>query len=342
MNQNTNILILNNFAKQKLFRSSNAVQNQTWKFCNSVPYKYKKNTLIVVLGPTAIGKTALSIKLANHFKTEIISSDSRQFYKEMKIGTAVPSPEKLNAVKHHFIGNLSISDYYNVSKFEQEALQKLEKIFSLNQFAIMVGGSGLYIDAVCNGIDDLPDPDKKLRDKIKDNYKILGIEALQKKLKELDPEYYSIVDLKNPKRLMRAIEVCLQTGKTYTSLRKNKADNRDFNIIKIGLNCERQELFERINLRVDKMTEDGLLDEVKNLNKFRNLNSLNTVGYKEIFDFLDNKITFKRAIENIKTNTRRYAKRQLTWFKRDESIKWFNPSEINKIILYLSEKNNYA
>jgi len=299
-------------------------------------------TLIVVLGPTAIGKTALSIKLARHFKTEIISSDSRQLFKEMKIGTAVPSAEELNSVKHHFIGNLSISDYYNVSKFEKEALHKLDDIFLKNNLAIMVGGSGLYIDAVCKGIDDLPDPDKKLRHEINEIFKSSGIEALQKKLKELDPEYYLIVDLKNPKRLMRAIEVCLQTGKTYTSLRKNKTGNRDFNIIKIGLNCEREKLFESINLRVDKMINEGLLDEVKELYKHKNLNSLNTVGYKEIFDFLDNKTTFEQAIENIKTNTRRYAKRQLTWFKRDEEIKWFHPTEKNEIILYLSGKIDYA
>ena len=299
-------------------------------------------TLIVILGPTAIGKTALSIKLARHFNTEIISSDSRQLFKEMKIGTAVPSTEELNSVKHHFIGNLSISDYYNVSKFEKEALHKLDDIFLKNNLAIMVGGSGLYIDAVCKGIDDLPDPDKKLRHEINEIFKSSGIEALQKKLKELDPEYYLIVDLKNPKRLMRAIEVCLQTGKTYTSLRKNKTGKRDFNIIKIGLNCEREKLFERINLRVDKMINEGLLDEVKELYKHKNLNSLNTVGYKEIFDFLDNKTTFEQAIENIKTNTRRYAKRQLTWFKRDEEIKWFHPTEKNEIILYLSEKIDYA
>jgi len=299
-------------------------------------------TLIVILGPTAIGKTALSIKLAKHFKTEIISSDSRQLFKEMKIGTAVPSTEELNSVKHHFIGNLSISDYYNVSKFENDALQKLDDIFLKKNLAIMVGGSGLYIDAVCKGIDDLPDPDKKLRHEINEIFKSSGIEALQKKLKELDPEYYLIVDLKNPKRLMRAIEVCLQTGKTYTSLRKNKSGKRDFNIIKIGLNCEREKLFERINLRVDKMINEGLFDEVKELYKHKNLNSLNTVGYKEIFDFLDNKTTFEQAIENIKTNTRRYAKRQLTWFKRDEEIKWFHPTEKNEIILYLSEKIDYA
>lgn len=299
-------------------------------------------TLIVILGPTAIGKTALSIKLARHFNTEIISSDSRQLFKEMKIGTAVPSTEELNSVKHHFIGNLSISDYYNVSKFEKEALHKLDDIFLKNNLAIMVGGSGLYIDAVCKGIDDLPDPDKKLRHEINEIFKSSGIEALQKKLKELDPEYYLIVDLKNPKRLMRAIEVCLQTGKTYTSLRKNKTGKRDFNIIKIGLNCEREKLFDRINLRVDKMINEGLLDEVKELYKHKNLNSLNTVGYKEIFDFLDNKTSFEQAIENIKTNTRRYAKRQLTWFKRDEVIKWFHPTEKNEIILYLSEKIDYA
>jgi len=292
-------------------------------------------TLIVILGPTSIGKTALSIKLARHFNTEIISSDSRQFFKEMKIGTAVPSIEELNSVKHHFIGNLSISDYYNVSKFENEALQKLDDIFLKNNLAIMVGGSGLYIDAVCKGIDDLPDPDKKLRHEINEIFKSSGIEALQKKLKELDPEYYLIVDLKNPKRLMRAIEVCLQTGKTYTSLRKNKTGNRNFNIIKIGLNCEREKLFDRINLRVDKMINEGLLDEVKELYKHKNLNSLNTVGYKEIFDFLDNKTTFEQAIENIKTNTRRYAKRQLTWFKRDEEIKWFHPDELDEIIKFV-------
>ena len=299
-------------------------------------------TLIVILGPTAIGKTALSIKLARHFNTEIISSDSRQLFKEMKIGTAVPSTEELNSVKHHFIGNLSISDYYNVSKFENDALQKLDDIFLKKNLAIMVGGSGLYIDAVCKGIDDLPDPDRKLRHEINEIFKSSGIETLQKKLKELDPEYYLIVDLKNPKRLMRAIEVCLQTGKTYTSLRKNKSGKRDFNIIKIGLNCEREKLFDRINLRVDKMINEGLLDEVKELYKHKNLNSLNTVGYKEIFDFLDNKTTFEQAIENIKTNTRRYAKRQLTWFKRDEVIKWFHPTEKNEIILYLSEKIDYA
>jgi tRNA dimethylallyltransferase len=299
-------------------------------------------TLIVILGPTAIGKTALSIKLARHFNTEIISSDSRQLFKEMKIGTAVPSTEELNSVKHHFIGNLSISDYYNVSKFEKEALHKLDDIFLKNNLAIMVGGSGLYIDAVCKGIDDLPDPDRKLRHEINEIFKSSGIETLQKKLKELDPEYYLIVDLKNPKRLMRAIEVCLQTGKTYTSLRKNKTGKRDFNIIKIGLNCEREKLFDRINLRVDKMINEGLLDEVKELYKHKNLNSLNTVGYKEIFDFLDNKTSFEQAIENIKTNTRRYAKRQLTWFKRDEVIKWFHPTEKNEIILYLSEKIDYA
>ena len=299
-------------------------------------------TLIVILGPTAIGKTALSIKLARHFNTEIISSDSRLLFKEMKIGTAVPSTEELNSVKHHFIGNLSISDYYNVSKFENDALQKLDDIFLKKNLAIMVGGSGLYIDAVCKGIDDLPDPDRKLRHEINEIFKSSGIETLQKKLKELDPEYYLIVDLKNPKRLMRAIEVCLQTGKTYTSLRKNKSGKRDFNIIKIGLNCEREKLFDRINLRVDKMINEGLLDEVKELYKHKNLNSLNTVGYKEIFDFLDNKTSFEQAIENIKTNTRRYAKRQLTWFKRDEVIKWFHPTEKNEIILYLSEKIDYA
>ncbi|MCD4746049.1 MAG: tRNA (adenosine(37)-N6)-dimethylallyltransferase MiaA [Bacteroidales bacterium] len=290
---------------------------------------------IAIVGPTAIGKTAISIELAKEFETEIISADSRQFYKQLKIGSATPTTKELNTVKHHFIGNLSVTDYYNVSKFETEVIDFLNIFFSKNKYAIMVGGSGLYINAVCYGIDELPDVDETLREHLKSIYKTSGIEPLQKQLKKLDPEYYSIVDLPNHKRLMRALEVCIITGKTYTSFRNKTPKKRNFRIIKIGLNRERTELFDIINKRVDKMIEQGLIDEVKNLYQFKNRNALNTVGYKEIFDYLDNKIKLEKAIENIKTNTRRYAKRQLTWFKKDKSIHWFHPDDKEKIIDFI-------
>ncbi len=295
----------------------------------------KNKLLIVIVGSTAIGKTALSIELAKEFNTEIISADSRQFYKEINIGTSKPTQKELNTIKHHFINNLSIFDYYNVSKFENQALDCLKKIFSLKKYAIMVGGSGLYINAVCYGIDELPEPDNSLREKLKNIYKSSGIEPLKNELKKLDPEYYSIVDLANPKRIMRALEVCLTTGKTYTSLRNQQAKERNFNIVKIGLNRKREELFYMINKRVDLMIKQGLLNEVKNLYKYKNLNALNTVGYKELFDYLDDKLSLEKAIENIKTNTRRYAKRQLTWFKKDSSIHWFHPDEKQKIINFI-------
>lgn len=294
-----------------------------------------KKSLIVILGPTAIGKTKLSIELAKKFNTEIISADSRQFYKEMNIGTAKPSKEELESAKHHFIGNLSVSDNYNVSMFEQQALLCLNKIFYKNKYAIMVGGSGLYINALCHGIDELPDPDESLREQLKNLYKTKGIEALKTKLQKLDPEYYAIVDKANPKRLMRGIEVCITSGKKYSSLRSQGYKNRYFNIIKIGLTIKREELFEKINKRVDIMIDSGLLDEAKNLYHYKNLNALNTVGYKELFEYFDKKTSLERAIENIKTNTRRYAKRQMTWFKKDKDIKWFNPENIQEIIEYI-------
>lgn len=296
-------------------------------------------TLIVVIGPTAVGKTAMAIEIAKHFKTEIISADSRQFYKELKIGVASPSEEELKSAKHHFIGNLSINDSYNVSKFETESLICLKTIFIRNNQAVLVGGSGLYIDAVCKGIDDLPDPEENLREEIKENFKNHGIEYLRNQLKILDYEYYNQVDLANPKRLMRAIEVCLTTGKTFTSLRINQQKPRDFNIIKIGLELPRNVLYERINKRVDLMIEEGLEKEVKSLISQKNLNALNTVGYKEIFDYLEGKTSFEFAIEKIKINSRRYAKRQLTWFKRDKEIKWFNPIETDKIINFIKSNN---
>jgi len=299
------------------------------------------HTLIVLVGPTAIGKTKTAIKLAHNFDTEIISADSRQFYRQLQIGTAAPSLEELADVKHHFVGQLSIKDYYNVSRFEQDVLKLLPELFKQHPVVIMTGGSGLYIDAVCMGIDELPDPDDELREQIKNWHSKNGIEFLQEKLKQLDPEYFKLVDRANPKRLMRAIEVCISTGQTYTSLRKNKSKQRDFNIIKIGINRPREELFKNIGLRVNQMIIDGLVDEVKSLAKYRNHNALNTVGYKEIFDFLDDNISLERAIENIKTNTRRYAKRQLTWFKRDEELKWFLPENYESIIKHIDEKLSY-
>ncbi len=302
-----------------------------------------KNCLIVIVGPTGIGKTSLAIELAKKLDTEIISADSRQFYKELKTGTAIPSEKELNTVKHHFISNLSVKDYYNVSMFEEQVINLLKKLFLNHKYVIMTGGSGLYINAVCNGIDNLPNPAQTIRENIKKTYKEKGINELQKKLKILDPEYFSIVDINNPKRLMRAIEVCMQTGKKYSSLRTNKSKTRNFKIIKIGLNCDRKELYSIINKRVDMMLKQGLVNEAKNLyklNDYKKINALNTVGYKEIFVHLDNKINLQQAIENIKTNTRRYAKRQLTWFKKDTSITWFHPDEKQKIIDFIKKCRN--
>lgn len=296
----------------------------------------KEKYLIVVMGPTAIGKTAFSIQLARHFKTEILSADSRQFYREMCIGTAYPEPEKLAVVKHHFIGNLSINDEYNVARYEDEALALLKELYQRHNVVILTGGSGLYIDAICKGIDELPNHDPVLRQKLKKELEEDGLEAFGEKLKNLDPEYYKAVDLNNPNRLLRAIEICLLTGATYTSLRKNAAKARPFKIIKIGLNTEREKLFRTVGERVDTMMEKGLLDEVKSLIPYREHNAMNTVGYKELFAYLDGETTLEQAIEKIKTNTRRYAKRQLTWFNRDQEISWFEPDDFDGVIKYLS------
>lgn len=295
-----------------------------------------KPTLIVILGPTAIGKTTMAIKLAQALDAEIISSDSRQFYKELKIGVAAPSDEELKAAPHHFIGHLSIHDYYNVSAYEQDVLKFLDSYFQKKNVVVMVGGSGLYIDAVCNGIDDFPDADDKLRNTLKEQYQNEGIDSLKVQLKELDPVYYEVVDLNNPKRIIRALEVCLATGKPFSEQRKNKSVEREFNIIKIGLTRPRNELNEIIHKRVDIMFEMGLLDEVKGLYPNKNLNALNTVGYKEIFNYLDGEWSLDLAIEKIKTHTRRYAKRQMTWFKRDENIQWFSPEHEADILDFVT------
>jgi len=291
-----------------------------------------KNILIVLLGPTGVGKTDISINLANRFNCEIISADSRQFFSEMKIGTAVPSDDQLNTINHHFIRFKSVEDYYSSSLFERDVINLLPTLFSKNNFVLMSGGSGMYIDAVCSGIDDIPDVDPEVREKYISRYKEDGIEGLRAALKILDPEHYSKVDLKNHKRIMRALEICETAGRPYSSFLKKNKREREFGIIKIGLERTREDLYNRINLRVDAMIDAGLEEEARNLQKFRNLNAMNCVGYREFFDYFDGKITRDKAIELIKRNSRRYAKRQLTWWGKDKDIKWFHPDQVEKII----------
>lgn len=291
--------------------------------------------LIVISGPTGIGKTDLSIDIALEFNTEIISSDSRQVYKELKIGTAVPSDDQLKKVKHHLIGHKSVYDYYNASMFEVEVLELLNNLFVDHNEVIMTGGSGMYINAVCNGIDELPDIDMEIRNDLIEKHKKEGIESLRMQLKMLDPESYQKIDLKNAKRILKALEVSLQTGKPYSSFLLGNKKERDFEIIKIGLQRDRAELYERINIRVDQMVEEGLVDEAQQFYKDRNLNSLNTVGYKELFEHFDGTITLEKAIELIKRNSRHYAKRQISWFARDKEIVWFNPENFNEIINFI-------
>jgi len=292
-------------------------------------------TLITLVGPTGIGKTDLSIFLALKLNTEIISVDSRQFYKELKIGTAVPDITQLSAVKHHFVGHLSIHDYYNASIYEFEVLELLNDLFKTHEKVLMVGGSGMYVDAVCKGIDDLPEIDPEIRAQLQEKYQREGIESLRFELKRLDPEYYAMVDLKNPKRILKGLEICMMTGKTYTSFRKALIKERQFKIIKIGLKMDREKLYRRIDARVDKMIEAGLIDEVKALYPYKGINSLNTVGYKELFDHFDGLYDLNKAIELIKRNSRHYAKRQLSWFGRDKEINWFEPDKKDEILDFI-------
>ncbi len=289
--------------------------------------------LISIVGPTAIGKTALSIALANYFKTDIISSDSRQFFKEMQIGTAAPTQEELNAAPHHFIHHKSITDDYNVGSFEKEALNKLEKLFKKHDIVIMVGGSGLYVDAVTKGLDDFPEVDSNIRQELKIQYDNEGLKSLQDQLKRLDLETYKTIAIDNPHRVMRALEVCIGTHKPYSSFLNKKKNKRPFKTITIGLNTDRETVYKRINERVDVMMEQGLLEEAKNLYKFKHLNSLNTVGYKELFNFFDGNWTLEFAVSEIKKNSRRFAKRQLTWFKKDEGTIWFDYQTPRDIII---------
>ena len=294
-------------------------------------------TLIVITGPTAVGKTALCLDIAQHFGIPIINADSRQIYKELKIGTASPTSEQLQLVPHYFVGSLSLTDYYSASLFEQQVLEILSRQFRSHDFALMAGGSMMYIDAVCDGIDDIPTVDDVTRETLKRRLAQEGLEALVEQLKELDPEYYTIVDRQNPRRVVHGLEICLMTGKTYTSFRKREKKERPFRIVKIGLNRPREELYDRINQRVDQMMQQGLLDEAKALYPMRQMNALNTVGYKELFDYLDGRWPLEEAVERIKGNTRRYARKQLTWYKKDPQIRWFHPDEKEQIISYISQ-----
>ena len=297
-------------------------------------------TLLVLIGPTGVGKTELSLRLAEKFGSPIISSDSRQLYADLKIGTAAPTPEQLNKVPHHFVGTLKLTDYYSAAQYEAEVLKLLEKLFQSKDVIVMTGGSMMYVDAVCKGIDDIPTVDKETRELLIHRYEAEGLERLCSELKLLDPEYYKIVDLKNPKRVIHALEICYMTGKTYTSFRTRSTRERPFNILKIGLTRDREELYERINRRVDIMMEDGLLEEVKSVYPYKHLNSLNTVGYKELFNYLDGVWDLPFAIEKIKQNSRIYSRKQMTWFKRDNEITWFHPNQEEDIMDYIKKKLN--
>lgn len=293
-------------------------------------------TLVVITGPTGVGKTELCIRLAERFHTDIINADSRQIFREIPIGTAAPTAEQQARVKHHFVGTHSITDYYSASMYEQDVLNLISRTSNLaprtSHLALMTGGSMMYIDAVCNGIDDIPTIRDDIREEMKRRYAEEGLPALVEELRQLDPEHYEVVDRNNPRRVIHALEICHQTGKTYTSFRTNTRKERPFNIVKIGLTRPREELYERINRRVDQMMEDGLLEEARAMYPLRHLNALNTVGYKELFCYFDGTWTLPEAVERIKGNTRRYCRKQLTWFKRDPEIHWFSPDDEEEII----------
>lgn len=295
-------------------------------------------TLIVILGPTGVGKSAISLQLAQFYATDIISADSRQLFSELTIGTAVPSQENLESVPHHFIQTRSIHHYYNVSEYETEAIGLITELFKTKNPLILTGGSMMYIDTICKGIDDIPTVTPEIRKQVMDWYGENGLEALQQRLLALDPEYYAIADLQNSKRLLHAVEVCQMTGKTFTSFRKNTIRQRPFRILKIGINQQREILYQRINQRVDQMMEAGLLEEARSVYPFKDLNSLNTVGYKELFSYFDGTCTLDEAVDLIKRNSRKYARKQLTWFRRDTQIHWFEPDQVQQIIDFTQEQ----
>ena len=294
-------------------------------------------TLIVITGPTAVGKTDLCMEIAGRFDIPIINADSRQLFRELRIGTASPTPEQLAKVRHYFVGTLNIGDYYSASMYEQDVMTLLGQLFKTSDYALLSGGSMMYIDAVCNGIDDIPTVDEKTRTLMKRRLAEEGLEKLVEELRRIDPEHYEVVDRQNPRRVVHALEICHMTGQTYTSFRKAEKKQRPFEIIKIGLNREREELYNRINRRVDSMMEQGLLKEAEEMLPYRQANALNTVGYKELFSYFDGIWELDEAIERIKGNTRRYARKQLTWFKRDQQMKWFHPDEQEQIMKYISE-----
>ena len=295
-------------------------------------------TLIVLIGPTGVGKTELSLSIAESFHTCIVSADSRQLYADLKIGTAAPTPDQLARVPHHFVGILQLTDYYSAAQYEAEVMAKLEELFKENDVVVLTGGSMMYVDAICKGIDDIPTVDKETRELMLQRYEEEGLEQLCKELKLLDPEYYNIVDLKNPKRVIHALEICYMTGKTYTSFRTRSTKERPFRIIKIGLTREREELYDRINRRVDIMMQDGLLEEARHVYAYKHLNSLNTVGYKEMFKYLDGEWDLDFAIEKIKQNSRIYSRKQMTWFKRDTEITWFHPDQQEEIMQHIESQ----
>lgn len=296
--------------------------------------------LIVLIGPTGVGKTELSLRIAEIFAASIISSDSRQLYRDLPIGTAAATPEQLARVKHHFVGLLGLDEYFSAARFEEEVVSFLDTYYQSHDVALMTGGSMMYVDAVCKGIDDMPSVTPEVRQKVVDLYAAVGLEGLLEILQKLDPEYYDIVDRKNPKRVMHGVEICLTTGKTFTSFRTNTIKSRPFEIIKIGITRDREELYDRINQRVDQMMADGLLEEARAVYEHRAHNSLNTVGYKEMFQYLSGEWTLDFAVEKIKQNTRIYSRKQMTWFKRDESIRWFHPDGEAEILSYLTDKIN--
>lgn len=292
-------------------------------------------TLIVIVGPTGVGKTELCLKVAEAFGTVIVNADSRQIFKEIPVGTAAPTIAERRRIRHYFVGNLHIDQYYNASMFENDVIALLDTLFKEKDYVIMSGGSMMYVDAVCNGIDDIPTVDTATRSKVMREYEEKGLDYICGRLEELDPEYYSIVDKRNPKRVIHAVEICLSTGRTYTSFRVNAKKERPFNIIKVGLTLDREQLYERIDGRVDRMVADGLIQEAEKMYPYRNLNSLNTVGYKELFDYFDGKCTLEEAVFRIKCDTHKYCRKQLTWFKRDKDIHWFSPNNVEEIINYI-------
>ena len=293
--------------------------------------------LITIIGPTGIGKTNLAIKIANYFKTEIVSADSRQFYKEMNIGTAKPSNSELNSIKHHLINNKSINDDYNISDYEKDALNSINSIFNKNDIAILVGGSGLYINTILYGLDEIPEISNDTRNSLYLDLELKGIKKLQDQLKLLDPVSHDAIDINNPRRLIRALEVSISTGKSYSSFLKKKKKKRGFNIIVLGINQDRSELYNKINIRVDNMVENGLIREAKELYSLKSLKTLNTIGYSEVFNYIENKYSLEECISEIKKNTRRYAKRQLTWFKSIDKVEWITPEyDFEKIIAHIN------